>query len=70
MPSLLQNFYNTSISEKEDSLKADGHMGPDELLEDYLQRIEQYVNVDFPEHHTGKNWLKVFKLHVQVKLLT
>lgn len=55
MPFLLQTCYSTSSSEKEDSLKVDGHMGTDELLEDYLQRIEQYVNVDFPEHHSGKN---------------
>ena len=64
MWSLLQNCYSTSISEKEDSLKADGHMGPDELLKDYLQRVEQYVNVDFPEHHTGKNPIERVQTHV------
>ena len=30
-------------------------MNPNESLDDYLQRIEQFVNADFPEQHTGKN---------------
>ena len=52
---LLQNGYSTSIPMKEGSLKEDGHMNPNESLDEYLQRIEQFVNVDFPEQYTGKN---------------
>ena len=40
---------------KESSLKEDGHMSPNESLDEYLQRIEQFVNVDFPKQYTGKN---------------